>query len=261
MVFQIIIRINGDYISVYKIENFLIPKFLIIYIVNEIYENIKFFITDESENDFSQNTFNNKINELNIFIHLFEKLDTGLEKIDFNNRDYLKNSIGLCKELLPEICNKYTHFFENISVLSFLNFDTDLNTAIFSSDDLLSLAWLILLEKIQASFKKGSQKRCSVCNKIIVVTNNQTRCEKCRKNYDGQQGTKRNKKKIILEILLLAKDYIFFNDELNKIIIDFEELRDSGKIDNIDSHDYQIGYLKKLKTKFILAINKHEYKQ
>lgn len=259
MVFQIIIRINGDYISVYKIENYLIPKFLILYIVNEIYENIKFFITDESE-DSSQSTFNNKISNLNLFIHLFENVDTELEKINFENQDYLENSMGLCKELLPEICNKYTHFFENISVLSFLNYDTDLNTAIFSSDDLLSLAWFILLEKIQSSFRKGSQKRCTRCNKIIVVTNNQIRCEKCQKEYDRQQTTKSNKKKAILEILSSTKGYIFNDDNLNKIIIDFERLRDTGKINNIDSHDYLISYLDDLKKDFALAKKKNEYK-
>lgn len=97
--------------------------------------------------------------------------------------------------------------------------------------------------------------------KIITVTNSQIRCKECQEKYKRQNTTKLNKKKKIINIIKEYGNYVFNDKSLNKKIIELKLLANTDKINNIDSHKYQIKELKQLESNLEMAVHNKELKK
>ena len=79
------------------------------------------------------------------------------------------------------------------------------------------------------------------------------------KKHDSRKNTQQNKKNIILDILEISKNYIFTDTSIVLKLLEFKELKATGKIENIEEHKYKIKELKKLKSNIQLEIELGNY--
>ncbi|MBQ3414095.1 MAG: hypothetical protein IJH39_01835 [Clostridia bacterium] len=253
------------------IEGKIIPSLLIIYIVNTIYEHITFL---ETANLFNENldTVTNIIYELFEYEKLFNTntkeikidLNVDLTKINYDNfKLKLDYQLFDYKINLIEIINLFSNKFLAPKKHTFYSYDEDKNVSILKSDNLLDLAWAICSNKILTEFKLGKKKICRKCHLEFIAKTDDVYCNKCKttiSNSEKQGVTKNNKKRYILE-LLEYENYIFDDNDINIKIQEYKELKVSGKIDNIDGHDYKIKTeLKPLKSKIQNEIHLNKYR-
>lgn len=240
-------------IDISKINNLIIPQLLVIYTINEIYDIITFFSNNQID-EIDKSTFIEKTNLLENIVTLYKDDVQHFDDTSYENQNNFNIYLNEYKYIFPSIINENTAYFDAVSIFPYIDSDTGNNSKIIVADNYISLAWNTLLEKVFLNYKKGISKKCIDCNKPIIVTNNQKRCKACREKKSAQDTTKENKKKIILEILDLSHKKIFNNTEINKKISELQELKSSGKINNIDNHNYLIKDLKKIKENIKLEI-------
>ncbi len=247
----------------YMIETKVIPSLLLIYITNTIYNHITFLESKDLKN-YDKRKLNNITKQLysleNVFYSDIDKIDVDFEfeeNLTSKLSDYLEN----CKKTLLNIINHYSSRFSPIQLYTYLDYTTYNNTTIPISDSLLELVWFICKDNVLSDFGLTKTKKCLCCGKKL--TDNQIDyCSKtCREKKGGRNTTKSNKKNLISEMLEKYKDYIFEDSSINEKLLEFQELKNSGKIDNIDDHDYLINKeLKPFKEKIEKAIFYKKYK-
>lgn len=257
------------------IESQVIPSLLLIYMVNSIYDIIKFL-----ENDKKLEYEENIIDDLDKYVKiLYENFDTIsfdesiieikneiLELRTKNNNDenkYIKkyndrlqNQLFDYKYILLNIINLFSQKFTSPAYFTYINNSSE-NSQILMSDNLLDLLWKICTDKISNNFKFLRDKNCIVCGKPLKPKKSKYCSEICRKEYT-RKNTQNNKKKLILDILKY-ENHIFLDDSINKKIVEFQILQDNGGINNIEEHKYLIRDLKSLREKIDNEINNNRY--
>ena len=245
----------------YLIEYKIIPYLLLIYIVNTISKNITFLETQNLSDDdgtiltdiFKElNTFK-KI--FNINTHLFEN-----KLVDTNEySDELNRLLDYYKYDLLDIINQFPA--TSIIPHTYFDYNSNENKIISKSDNLLDLVWSTCRDIVLSNFKLVKIRKCLYCNKRLTGKQSKYCSRRCREIYGGRHTTKRNKKELILKIYEKYKNYNFEYSYINEKILEFKELINSGKIDNIDEHNYPIKTeLVPLEKKIIEAINNKKFK-
>lgn len=246
----------------YMIETKVIPSLLLIYIVNKIYNNITFLETKNLEN-YEKRKLNNITNQLYSLENL---LYTDVDKIDidFEFEEDIKGKLSYFledyKTNLLDMINHYSNRFSPIQLHTYFDYTTYNNTTIPISENLLELVWYICKDRVLSNFGLVKTKKCLCCGKKLPDGQLLYCSEECRKKKGGRNTTKNNKKNLILEILEKCENYIFADSSINKKLLEFQELKSSRKIDNIDDHDYLIKELKSFKQKIDKAILDKKYK-
>ena len=245
----------------YLIEYKIIPYLLLIYIVNTISKNITFLETQNLLDD-DGTILTDIFKELNTFKKIFN-INTNLfenKLVDTNEySDELKRLLGYYKFDLLRIINQ----FSTTSIMQHIYFDynSNENKTISKSDNLLALVWSTCRNIVSSNFKSVKIKTCLNCGKRLTGKKSKYCSRSCREIYGGRHATKRNKKELILKIYKKYKNYNFEDSYINEKILEFEELINTGKIDNIDEHDYYIKTeLVPLEKKIIVAINNKKFK-
>ena len=153
---------NTDYLSITKIKYTILPKIIILSLVNTLYEDITLLslddVTDSYDLDILENKFNKIVFATNLLLnqHTFnEETNFDIQKIDLYIADY--------KTSLLNILNRLTILFGPVNLYSYIDFSDEQNKNIPSSNDICSIAWYLIISKIQASFKKGKFKKCEQC--------------------------------------------------------------------------------------------------
>lgn len=251
------------------IENKIIPSLLTIYIVFSIYKSL-----DYINHFFSNNDEMEPYSILNkAFVELYSMEQIFNDKIEkFFRAQPPLNITKSNIDRVPAILTDYENTFINIINIVKDNFKNpkllisnagleDYHVPI--SNNIFELAWYICYTQNLTNISIDTHPRCRDCGKIFTKKTDDVYCQECRKklsNVDNQNITKNNKKKRIIEILNKYKNYIFFDDLINQKIIELKLLRDSGHINNIDNHNWQIKKdLRPLEKEIELAIQKNEY--
>lgn len=270
---------NNDF-PYYLIESKVIPSLLLIYTVNTIYENIKLLESKKTKKDF-QNTLNNTneldssekliiidtLNDITDELDSLKKLfniDTNLFGNEFFNNQKDLNRLEILLDYykidLLDIINKYSNNFATIKQHYYFNYELESNTTIPISENLLDLGWYICKNKILSNFQQVKLKRCLCCGTELKDKQSKFCSSTCRNKMGGRKTTKKNKENRIRELCEKYKNHIFENSSINEKILEFKELISSGKVSNIEEHDWKISELKLLKKQIELAIQKNEYK-
>lgn len=245
----------------YLIEYKIIPYLLLIYIVNTISKNITFLETQNLSDDdgtiltgiFKELNTIKKI--FNINTHLFEN-----KLVDTNKySDELNRLLDYYKYDLLDIINQFPA--TSIIPHTYFDYNSNENKTISKSDNLLDLVWSTCRDIVLSNFKSVKIRKCLHCGKILTGKQSKYCSRRCREIYGGRHTTKRNKKELILKIYEKYKNYNFEYSYINEKILEFKELINSGKIDNIDEHEYLIKTeLVPLEKKIIEAINNKKFK-
>ena len=224
----------------YFIEYQVIPYLLLIYIVNTIYKNITFLETKDLTDD-DGTILNNIFNQLNTFKEIFN-INTNLfenKLVDtYNYYDEIKRLLGFYKIDLLNIINQFPA--TSIIQHTYFDYDSEKNKTISKSDNLLDLVWSICRDVILSNFELVKTRKCKNCGKRLTGKQSRYCSTKCRDAHGGGATTKKNKKEKISKMYTKGKDYIFEDFSINEKMIEFEELINTGKINNIDEHKYLI---------------------
>lgn len=252
---------KSSFLPDYEIMNNILPQLLLIHLVNAIYTTISFLDSLNSLN-YDGEFLTSKADYLTELKNTLKMTISDFDKKVFDEETEIKLKFELTdyKIALLNAINTYSIFFHEPKKLAFSNDET--NCFIYFSDNLLDLAWFSCINQITSDFKQGKRKKCK-CGNEFIARNNQIRCPDCMKKYGSQQSqenTKHNKKKLILEILAISKNYIFKDTSITSKLLELKKLKDTGTINNIDQHKFLINKeLKPLKNKILLEIELGNY--
>ena len=248
---------KSSFLPDYEIMSNILPQLLLIHLVNAIYTTISFLDSLNSLN-YDGEFLTSKADYLTELKNTLKMTISDFDKKVFDEETEIKLKFELTdyKIALLNAINTYSIFFHEPKKLAFSNDET--NCFIYFSDNLLDLAWFSCINQITSDFKQGKRKKCK-CGNEFIARNNQIRCPSCMKKHDSRKNTQQNKKNIILDILEISKNYIFTDTSIVLKLLEFKELKATGKIENIEEHKYKIKELKKLKSNIQLEIELGNY--
>ena len=153
---------NTDYLSIIKIKYTILPKIIILSFLNTLYEDITLLSTDDVTDNYDIDILENKFNKIVFVINLLLNQHTSIKE---NNFDIQKMDLYIndYKIYLLDTLNRLTTFFGPVNLYSYIDFSEEQNKSIPLSNDIFSIAWYLIISKIQASFKKGKFKKCEQC--------------------------------------------------------------------------------------------------
>ena len=248
---------KSSFLADYEIMSNVLPQLLLIYLVNAVYTTIS-FLDSSASLDYDEEFLTSKSDYLTELKNTLKMPISDFDKKVFDEKTEIKLKFELTdyKIALLKAINTYSIFFHEPKKLAFSDYET--NSFIYFSDNLLDLAWFSCINQITSNFKKGKRKKCK-CGNEFIARNNQIRCPSCMKKHDSRKNTQQNKKNIILDILEISKNYIFTDTSIVLKLLEFKELKATGKIENIEEHKNKIKEIKKLKSNIQLEIELGNY--